>query len=190
MQGRHKFLTNIENWENNVFNDLLLQKKGILAKLSGIQIALSNKNSDFLISLEKEILHSLNHIHSLEKRIWAQKAGVDWRKYGDYNTRYFHIVAKIKKSRVKILSLKDNHGIWIYEKRFLNLWPGIILPLSLTQNFNVSSRISSSISNNNLLGLSAPTSKEELKDINFSISRVKCPGSYGLSAHILLTFLE
>ena len=119
LSGRSKFLSKIQFWDGNVFGNLTLQKKRILARLNGIQISLSFRNSNFLIQLEKNLLVDLNNIHLIERRIWAQKAGIYWRKFGDYNTRYFHVLATIKKSKGKIHSLQDSEGNWIYDDLLL-----------------------------------------------------------------------
>lgn len=84
-----------------------------MARINYIQIALSKYHSRFLVDLEKELVFQLNDIFKKERLIWAQKAGLNWRKFGDYNTKYFHILAQVRKSRGKILTLKDNEGTWI-----------------------------------------------------------------------------
>ncbi|XP_056697424.1 uncharacterized protein [Spinacia oleracea] len=113
LRGRQNFLANIKNWNTNVFGNLNKQKRRLLARINGIQIALAKYHSDFLVNLEQSLLKDLNDIFRKERLIWAQKAGLNWRKYGDYNTKYFHLLAKIKKSRGKILALKNSNGDWI-----------------------------------------------------------------------------
>lgn len=44
---------------------------------------------------------------------------MNWRKYADWNTKYFHTIAKVKKSRSKILCLKNNDDIWIHDQEVL-----------------------------------------------------------------------
>lgn len=73
-------------------------------------MAFANKYSLFLINLEKELLFDLDAIFKKERIIWAQKVGINWRKFGDYNTKFFHLLAKIRKSRGKILILKSDDG--------------------------------------------------------------------------------
>lgn len=95
-----------------------MQKKFFLAHINGIQIALYKNWSSFLIDLEKILLSDLDQIHSVERRIWAQKAEINRRKVGDYNTKYFHLVPKIEKSKAKFLLLRILMGIVLRIIRF------------------------------------------------------------------------
>lgn len=108
--------------ESHIFGNIKKKKNNILARINGIQVALSRKYSRFLVNLEAELIQELNDIYRKERVIWAQKSGLDWRKYADYNTKYFHTIAKIKKSRGQILTLKNEQNVWITNKQdFKNL---------------------------------------------------------------------
>ncbi|XP_021722045.1 uncharacterized protein LOC110689588 [Chenopodium quinoa] len=100
--GRNKFLSSIPYWNTNVFGNLNMQKKILLARLNGIQLSLANRYSRFLVNLEYDLIHELNLIYKKERVIWAKKAGINWSKFGDFNTKYFHTLAKARKSRGKI----------------------------------------------------------------------------------------
>ncbi|XP_056687673.1 uncharacterized protein [Spinacia oleracea] len=119
--GRDKFLNNIGSWVHNIFGNLNVKKRRLIARIDGIQKALANHYSGYLVNLEKELLFQLNDIFRKERIIWAQKAGINWRKFGDYNTKYFDILAKIKKSRGKVLALRDLHGNWITNQHELKV---------------------------------------------------------------------
>lgn len=67
----------------------------------------------------------------MERVIWAQKAGINWRKFSDWNTKYFHTLEKVKKSRSKILCLKDEMMCGFMIRKLLSLWQEPILSLSL-----------------------------------------------------------
>lgn len=119
IRGRSSFLDKVKSWNSNVFGNLNKQKKRLIARLNGIQIALANKHSNFFYNLEKNLLLDLKDIFNKERIIWAQKAGLNWRKYGDYNTRYFHVLATVRKTRGKILTLKNEVGNWITDSNEL-----------------------------------------------------------------------
>ncbi|XP_021761442.1 uncharacterized protein LOC110726271 [Chenopodium quinoa] len=110
LAGRANFLNSIKNWNENIFGNIIKHKKRLIAIINGIQLSLSKHFSNFLFQLGKDIIRDLNCIYHAEKIIWAQKAGLDWRKYGDCNTKYFHYFAKFKKSRGRILCLQDNNN--------------------------------------------------------------------------------
>jgi len=54
--------TNIINWNKNHFSNLFQKKNRALARLKGIQIALSRKPSAYLYSLENQLIQDYNHI--------------------------------------------------------------------------------------------------------------------------------
>lgn len=51
------------------------------------------------LELETKLSDELNTILNQEETIWAQKAKANWLQLGDKNTRYFQIVAPIKKKK-------------------------------------------------------------------------------------------
>ena len=185
LAGRENFLNKIRSWDGNVFGNLDLQKKRILARLNGIQKSLSFRNSNFLNQLEKNLLLDLNNIHLIERRIWAQKAGIYWRKFGDYNTRYFHVLAKIKKSKGKIHSLQDSEGNWIHDDLLLkNLARDTFINM-FSAKHTFSKRLPSFMSQTFILPedsieLTKPFSKEEVESTVKSMAPLKSPGPDGI----------
>lgn len=87
--------------------------KRILARLGGIQKALSSYNSSFLVNLEKELLVEYNNIVHQERVLLAQKAGFERARMGDMNSKYFQTLAKIRNCRKKIACVKNQRGDWI-----------------------------------------------------------------------------
>lgn len=49
------FTNKVKKWNTEVFGNLFNRKRKVLARLGGIQKALTNNLSDFLISLEKQL---------------------------------------------------------------------------------------------------------------------------------------
>ncbi|XP_048493650.1 uncharacterized protein LOC125494124 [Beta vulgaris subsp. vulgaris] len=161
------------------------QKKRIHARLNGIQTSLSLRNSDFLVHLEKQLLLDLNNIHHVERRIWAQKAGFYWRNFGDYNTRYFHVLAKIKKSKGKIHALQDLDGNWVFDDLHLkNMARKAFMNIFSTKH-SFSKRMHSFESHIHILhedglDLTKMFSKEEVEVIVKSMAPLKSPGPDGI----------
>lgn len=48
-----------------------------------------------------------------------QKAKTDWIKFGDANTKYFHVRVARRKNKLKIVRLKDEHGNWCEDQSTL-----------------------------------------------------------------------
>lgn len=71
------------------FGNIFVQKKTIMARLNGIQRAMSLKHSDFLINLENELLKDLDTVLNQEEQLWELKSRVNWMIQGDRNTAFY-----------------------------------------------------------------------------------------------------
>ena len=60
----------------------------------------------------KELMLELNNLMDKEARIWLQRSKVQWVKYGDRNSKYFHARATQRFRCNSILSLKRVDGTW------------------------------------------------------------------------------
>ena len=61
-----KFTNKAKVWNRNVFGNLFHWKKCILARLRGVQIALSNNPNNFLVRLEQELRTELSEVSKSE----------------------------------------------------------------------------------------------------------------------------
>ncbi|XP_056698546.1 uncharacterized protein [Spinacia oleracea] len=185
LNGRNCFLNTISSWNHNIFGNLNKQKRIIIARIEGIQIALSNKYSRFLINLEADLLANLNDIYKKERIIWAQKAGINWRKYADYNTKYFHTIAKIKKSKGKILTLKNDQNEWVTDQLLLkNMASSYFQCLFTSQhiqgNFIFNKKSNLKLTEEEIKDLSIMISIEEVRHNLFFMDPIKTPGPDGI----------
>ena len=63
--------------------------------LSAVELIRSNSIATKLITL-----------YRMHESVWQQKSRVQWCKFGDKNTRFFHLAATIRQKRNQILSLE------------------------------------------------------------------------------------
>ncbi|XP_056692071.1 uncharacterized protein [Spinacia oleracea] len=184
-KGREAFLRSISVWNHNVFGNLKKQKKELLARIDGIQIALGKKYYDYLVNLEKILLQRLNDILNKERLIWAQKSGMNWRKYGDYNTKYFHMIANIKKSRGKILTLKNNEDVWITDEDQLktmatDYFQNLFTTTKLSGNLFCHTHSNFSINHEENNALGSIITMDEVHSNLFAMDPIKSPGPDGI----------
>ena len=71
-----------------MFGNLFHWKKCILARLRGVQIALSNNPNNFLVRLEQELRTELFEVLKLEEEYWAIKSRITWLVEGDKNITF------------------------------------------------------------------------------------------------------
>ena len=93
----------------------LLGKKKVLARLGGVQKAISYNPSESLIRLEKCLLEEHALIRLQEEEFWALKSRLNAATFGDPNTSYFHITTIVRRHRNKIRSIMDGSGEWLYD---------------------------------------------------------------------------
>lgn len=59
------------------------------------------------IQEEKKLLQNFYHWNLMEEKVLMQKFWAVWIKYGDANSKYFHVQSRIKASRSNIYSIDD-----------------------------------------------------------------------------------
>ena len=107
LENVKSFMETIKNWNREIFGNMLRRKKRCQVRLNGIQRSLSRAPSHRLQKLEKELSVEYNTILEQEEIMWHQRAKVEWLKYGDGNTKFFHLPTIIRRRKNTIQSLKD-----------------------------------------------------------------------------------
>ena len=62
------------HWNKSVFGNLFARKKRVLARLNGVQKALSNWPNQFLVQLEKSLIKEYTKIMLQEEEYWTLKS--------------------------------------------------------------------------------------------------------------------
>ena len=122
-----KFTDKAKVWNRNVFGNLFHRKKRILARLRGVQIALSNKPNNFLVWFEQELCTKLSEVLKLEEEYWTIKLHITWLVKGDRNTTFYHTSTLVRRSRNRITCLKDHMGNWLNEERDIAVSSGLVI---------------------------------------------------------------
>ena len=65
-------------WNKEQFGNIFHRKKQVLARLGGIQKALTARHNEFLANLENELINDYNTILHQEELFWFQKSRVKW----------------------------------------------------------------------------------------------------------------
>lgn len=77
-------------WNKNKFGNIFHRKRKLLGRLEGIQRALGQYHSSFLVNLEKELIRDYNMALKQEEMFWFQKSRIKWIMEGESNTKFFH----------------------------------------------------------------------------------------------------
>jgi len=67
-QAISNFETKAKEWNKNIFKNLFYRKKRVIARLKGVQLALSRNANDFLVGLNKDLKAELNEVSKLKEK--------------------------------------------------------------------------------------------------------------------------
>lgn len=73
-----KFVDKAKVWNKEVFRNLFHCKKRIVARLRGVQTALSINPSSLLVDLDRTLRAEFTKISKLEEEFWAMKSHISW----------------------------------------------------------------------------------------------------------------
>lgn len=65
--------------------------------------------------LQKDIWRELEEILNQEELFWYQIASPEWLKFGDRNTKFFHLATVIRKRKNAIVALTNEDGTLMIE---------------------------------------------------------------------------
>ena len=107
------FTSKALRWNKDIFGNVFTRKMIIMARLLGVQKALTSRPNPFLINLQNKLNNKYNLILQLEEELWAMKARIDWIIHGECNIAYFHMSTLIRRSRNRISSILNDNGEWV-----------------------------------------------------------------------------
>lgn len=122
-----------------------------------------------------------------EEIFWAQKSKINWLKWGDRNSRFFHISTMAKRQQNRITALQDQNGEWVKEHKDIsrvdnNYYRGLFKssnPEEETMDEFLEEG-ENTLSNNAKTFLDQPISREETKKAAFELDKLKAPSPDGL----------
>ena len=95
-------------WNKSIFGRVELEIKKKLAELQEIQDSIASIED---VRKEKILRVELKGLLNREETMWAQKARNNLVLFGDRNTRYFQIVVRQRRARIKIVHIKTEDEI-------------------------------------------------------------------------------
>ena len=104
-------------WNKNLFGNIHLKKRRVMARIYGVQKALASRPSADLINLEKVLHQYLELLLDQEHDLWALKSRINWMIQGDRNTSFYHVSTIARRKRNHIAAAKDDVGNWLTEDR-------------------------------------------------------------------------
>ena len=132
-------------WNRNHFGNIHHKKRRVLARIYGVQKALSNYLSSALINLKHQLQLELDSILDQERDLWLLKARINWMIQEDRNTSFYHVFALARRKRNHITSVMDERGVWLTDGRevrdhfrrgFISLYTSSLIEAERVLNHN------------------------------------------------------
>ena len=149
------------------------------------------------VKRERTYREELEELLNREELMWAQKARTKWFLHGDRNTRYFQTVVRKRRSRNRILQIKDEHEHYIDVHEEIEQ----ILIDSFQRNFSCNSILTMESIIQEIRGLSIPSLTDqqvlllnkgisifEIEEAVFQIGPHKAPGPDGIPGFFFQNF--
>ncbi|XWS11467.1 hypothetical protein CRYUN_Cryun37aG0000600 [Craigia yunnanensis] len=68
----------------------------------------------------EEVKERMKEVWEREEKYWFQRARVDWLKYEEKNTIFFHQTTIQRRRKNKILRVRDENEVWWEEEKKVN----------------------------------------------------------------------
>ncbi|KAL4379926.1 hypothetical protein GQ457_02G020200 [Hibiscus cannabinus] len=182
----------LQKWSGMKYGNSRRTVEEIKRQLLDLQkLPLTHQIKEEIYALKQE----LQKLWESEERHWHQRARVNWIKYGDRNTKFFHATTIQRYRQNAIVKIKDEADNWVEEEQkifsiFQNHFRKLyckeeaidvqslsdVVPVLITEAVNSS--------------LSKEVTVEEIKKAAFDMGPLKSPGPDGFSGIFYQTFWE
>nr|GEW13357.1 reverse transcriptase [Tanacetum cinerariifolium] len=102
----------LKRWSQNTFGNNRYKIENLTRDIKIVQ-TLPHTPSNFY--KQRMLLQELETIWLREEMFCHQRSRVNWLKYGDCNSRFFHVYAIQRGQKNKISRLKTSQGEWVYD---------------------------------------------------------------------------
>lgn len=121
------FRKKAKDWNHNCFRNIFHRKRCLMARLEGIDKRRHMGQDDHLGKLQRKLWEEYNSILHQEELFWYQKSRSQWLKFGDRNTKYFHLSTIIRGKLDRIEALMNNNEDFIIDPANFMIWQLLIL---------------------------------------------------------------
>ena len=183
-QKLKKTKLDLKTWSKRTFGNFRSKFERNGDKLLEVEDKLTRQpNNARLNNWHFRLLKQREKMHLFHQKYWGKLNRKEWLVNGDRHSRYFHQAMKARKSRQRIMKLKDAAGVWIEETTRIQQ----LFIHDFTLRFK-SAHTSATCTNielpkmvtedDNLL-LLQPVQDHEIKDAVFQMDKFKAPGPDG-----------
>ncbi|KAF7119980.1 hypothetical protein RHSIM_Rhsim13G0172400 [Rhododendron simsii] len=170
-------------WSKKCFGNNLEKIKELKTQLGSIQKKVFSEQ-DF--KREKVIKEELEMVLLREEMYQHQRSRLNWIKYGDKNTSFFHATVNQRRQRNQISKIQDNMGIWLTEERDINMhlqshFSSLFKSSGQRDFSSILQNVEGCITDGMNRTLTREVTDLEIKDAVFQLGALKSPGPDGFN---------
>nr|GEX34392.1 reverse transcriptase [Tanacetum cinerariifolium] len=175
--------SNLKRWSQNTFGNNRHKTENLTRDIKIVQ-TLTHTPSNFY--KQRMLLQELETIWLREEMFCHQRSRVNWLKYGDCNSRFFHLYAIQRGQKNKMSGLKNSQEEWIYDngeiQRLVRDHFGSIFTTNGARNYEeVISDLKPVVSETMNLQLQSPITDSKIHKATKQLEGLKAPGEDGFS---------
>ncbi|VFQ80611.1 unnamed protein product [Cuscuta campestris] len=183
----------LTKWSKDDFGNIFHQLKEAESRASRAQDHFeANPNPESLVEFNKSNAELLL-LSKRETDFWRQKSCIRWLKEGDASAKFFHNVVKNRRQKLRISSLKDDHGRTIEEASNIALhaidyYTNIYSDEPVSIDPQLLSYIPNIINGEDNLMLCAVPQEEEIRGAIWDLNSHSAPGPDGYNGTFFKTY--
>ncbi|XP_074283428.1 uncharacterized protein LOC141607978 [Silene latifolia] len=159
------------------------------AILEDLQLQMHQNPHDLhILAAESEAAKNYKHLSQVQHRFLCQKAKLEWSKFGDENSRFFHSHIRTRQIQNRVMYIRGTDGILCtnppdIEAAFLNYYRDLLGTNQVTTPVHFPTvRTGNLITKDHEQILLSSVTAEEIKANFFSIPGMKSPGPDGYTS--------
>nr|XP_016462863.1 PREDICTED: uncharacterized protein LOC107785951 [Nicotiana tabacum] len=175
-------------WSKETFGDIFEQIASLedVIKVHEAEFEL-NPTAQNRAKLHK-VEADLTRYYQLEEEFWRQKAGIQWFKDGDRNSKFFHAHVRGKRKILQVNIILDDNGNWIesqegMEKEAVDLFQAQFTEQRIPTNFDIIQHVPKMITEKQNERLWAEPTMEEVKEAIFGLNGDSASSPDGFTGH-------
>ncbi|XP_057760107.1 uncharacterized protein LOC130980442 [Arachis stenosperma] len=168
-------------FNSKVFENIFVRKCKLERQINFLQKRLEVMEDLSMRKKEKQLIEEFNNTLVQEELLWFQKSREQWVKFGDRNTKFFHVQTLVRRKHNKIHDLFLQDGVWETDSDVLRREAESFYKHLFCQSEDVDLGCLGdvplpSLNDEACCNLIAPITLEEVKSAVFSMHSFKAPG--------------
>ncbi|XP_016200434.2 uncharacterized protein LOC107641457 [Arachis ipaensis] len=174
-------------FNSKVFGNIFFRKCKLERQINFLQKRLEVMEDLSMRQKEKQLIEEFNNTLVQEELLWFQKSKEQWVKFGDRNTKFFHVQTLVQRKHNKIHGLFLQDGVWETDPDVLRREAESFYKCLFCQSEDVDLGYLGdvplpSLNDEACCSLTAPVTLEEVKSAVFSMHSFKASGPDGFQA--------